>query len=414
MKQQIQNNQIPKGWKEQNFEDVFKIFGGDAAPKGEELGGEIDFVRMQDLGRVGNSIYINNVKDSVSEKIIQSKKLKTFKAGSILIPRSGSVHLNHRAILKKDSCVVSHIAILENKNTENSNLFLYYLLKTIDMKQIMHQTTGLNLIRFEDLKQLRLIIPPMETQQQIVQEIETQFTRLDAAVKSLKKVKEKLEVYRKAVLNQLFYGDKKTFPEIISKEKNSMKRGPFGGSLKKDIFVSSGYLIYEQHHPINNNFNFGRYFITKEKFEEMKNFSVKPGDLLISCSGTIGKIAEIPKENFKEGIINQALLKITLDNSKVLNKYFLFLFQSQYIQKHLIKISRGVAIKNVPSVKELKTIKFPIPTIQEQQQIVQEIESKFSVIDKVEEVVNNSLKKAERLRKSILKSAFEGRLVKEE
>lgn len=304
----------------------------------------------------------------------------------------------------------SAMKILNLKEDKDFDLkFIFYQMQIQNVNTTTHKRYYLS--KYQNIK---FLFPPLSEQNLIVQEIEKQFTRLDEAVKSLKAVKQKIEIYRKAVLKKAFYGDKKTFPEIISKEKHSMKRGPFGGSLKKEIFVPSGYLVYEQYHPINNDFTFGRYFINQAKFEEMKAFSVKPGDLLISCSGTIGKIAEIPKEKFKEGIINQALLKITLDDSKVLNKYFLYLFQSEYIQKHLTKVSRGVAIKNVPSVKELKTIEFPIPLIPEQQIIIQNIESKFSVIDKIEQVVEASLTKSEKLRKSILKSAFEGKLVKME
>ena len=86
--------------------------------------------------------------------------------------------------------------------------------------------------------------------------------------------------------------------------------------------------------------------------------------------------------------------------------------EADYVQKHLTKISRGVAIKNVPPMKDMKNIEFPIPSIEEHQIIIQNIEDKFSVIDKIEQAVSQSLSKAELLRKSILKSAFEGRLVK--
>jgi type I restriction enzyme S subunit len=310
--------------------------------------------------------------------------------------------------------VGSTIARLRLKKDMNTKYITYFL--SFNFSNLNQDIKGSAIphIKPKKLLELNIRYPSLKEQALIVSAIETQFTRLDSAIKSLKTIKEKIQLYRKAVLKKAFEkGEPKTFPEIISKEKHSMKRGPFGGSLKKEIFVPSGYLVYEQNHPINNNFSFGRYFITKEKFEEMKAFSVKPGDLLISCSGTIGKIAEIPKEDFREGIINQALLKITLDNSKVLNNYFIYLFESDIIQKYLTKVSRGVAIKNVPSVKELKEIKFPIPPIGKQVNILSDIESKFSVIDKVEEIVNTSLKKAEMLKKSILKSAFEGRLVRE-
>jgi restriction endonuclease S subunit len=393
MIQQTQNKQLPKRWKESDFSKCFQsIAPTNKIKKSTYLKEGILPVIDQGEDLIGGYINENSKKQKTSLPIIIfGDHTRRFK------------FINFDFVAGADGIKILKI------NESIDPKFAFYQCLTLKFPNKGYSR------HFQFVNKTKITYPESKEEQTlIVQEIEKQFTRLDASVKSLKSVKKKLEVYRKAVLNKSFYGDKKTFPEIISKEKHSMKRGPFGGSLKKEIFVPSGFLVYEQYHPINNDFDFGRYFITKEKFEEMKAFFVKPGDLLISCSGTIGKIAEIPEENFEEGIINQALLKITLDNSKVLNKYFIYLFQSQYIQKHLTKISRGVAIKNVPSVKELKTIEFPIPSIQEQQTIIQEIESKFSVIDKIEQVVNESLEKSEKLRKSILKSAFEGKLVKME
>jgi len=198
---------------------------------------------------------------------------------------------------------------------------------------------------------------------------------------------------------------------LCNKDKKSIRRGPFGGSLKKEIFVNSGYKIYEQKHAIENNFTIGHYYITKEKYEEMKSFSVKPGDIIISCSGTIGKIAIIPP-NAEEGIINQALLKLSLDKNKVLTKYFIYLFESDLIQKKLTKISRGVAIKNVPSVKDLKLIAFPIPpTIEEQQKIVDEIETQFTRLDASVKDLKNIGFKLEIYINSLIQSALQGKLI---
>ena len=72
-----------------------------------------------------------------------------------------------------------------------------------------------------------------------------------------------------------------------------MVRGPFGGNFKKENFIKNGYAVYEQQHAISNKFNF-RYFIDKNKFNSMKRFSVKANDLIMSCSGTMGKVAIIP------------------------------------------------------------------------------------------------------------------------
>ena len=115
----------------------------------------------------------------------------------------------------------------------------------------------------------------------------------------------------------------KTLPEIVMKERNAIKRGPFGGSLKKQDFVEEGYLVYEQKHAIHEDFEYEKYYITKKKYEDMIAFKVIPGDLIVSCSGTLGRIAEVPN-NAPEGIINQALLKLSLDQTIMKNKFFVY------------------------------------------------------------------------------------------
>jgi type I restriction enzyme M protein len=166
------------------------------------------------------------------------------------------------------------------------------------------------------------------------------------------------------------------------------KRGPFGGSLKKETFVPDGYLVYEQYHAINDDFNFGRYFIDETKFQEMIGFEVKPSDLLISCSGTMGRIAIVP-ENAKRGIINQALLKLTLDQNRILPLYLKKILEAEEVQERHFRNQEGAAIQNVASVKVLKEIEIPLPPLEIQQQIVAEIEGYQKVIDGAKQVVKN-------------------------
>jgi type I restriction enzyme M protein len=175
------------------------------------------------------------------------------------------------------------------------------------------------------------------------------------------------------------------------------KRGPFGGSLKKEIFVNQGYLVYEQYHAINNDFNFGRYFINEEKFQEMKGFEVSPNDLLISCSGTMGKIAIVPL-NAVKGIINQALLKLTPDTNKINPIYLKKVLESENIQALYFRDQEGAAIQNVASVKVLKDIEIPLPPIKIQERIIseinmaeQEIENLQNQITKKKEVISTKI-----------------------
>lgn len=168
-------------------------------------------------------------------------------------------------------------------------------------------------------------------------------------------------------------------------------RGPFGGSLKKECFQNSGFAVYEQQNAIYNKFAF-RYFISEEKFNELKRFEVFPNDLIMSCSGTMGKVAIVP-ENASKGIINQALLKLTANEN--LNVKYLKYFFENTITKDLNDNSRGGAIKNVASVAILKEILIPLPSLELQNKIV-EILDKFS---QATSELQKELKKENELRK---------------
>lgn len=149
-------------------------------------------------------------------------------------------------------------------------------------------------------------------------------------------------------------------------------RGPFGGALKKEIFVESGYAVYEQQHAIYNQFDSIRYFIDEKKFEELKRFELTEGDLIMSCSGTMGKVAIVPK-NVKRGIINQALLKLTPCN-RLNVEYLKACMESELFQTNLSNETHGAAIKNVASVAVLKELQIPLPPIQEQLRISTQLE----------------------------------------
>jgi type I restriction enzyme S subunit len=181
-------------------------------------------------------------------------------------------------------------------------------------------------------------------------------------------------------------------------------RGPFGGSLKKSCFKSNGNAVYEQQHAIYNQFNKIRYFVDDEKFEEMKRFELKSGDLIMSCSGTMGKVAIVP-DGIKKGIINQALLKLT--PSKDLDvKYLRYWMSSNDFQESLAKYTVGAAIKNVASVKILKQIEAPLPLLEEQKQIVALLDEAFIAIDQAKANIEKNIVNAKELFQSKLNAIF--------
>jgi type I restriction enzyme S subunit len=140
----------------------------------------------------------------------------------------------------------------------------------------------------------------------------------------------------------------------------------------------------------------------------MKRFELFPSDLIMSCSGTMGKVAIVPN-GIKRGIINQALLKLT-PGAKVLNSFLKLWMESSAFQEALMQEAGGAAIQNVASVKILKEIKIPLPTIHEQKSIVESINLFSEETQRLEAIYQQKIAALDELKKSLLHQAFSGQL----
>ena len=149
------------------------------------------------------------------------------------------------------------------------------------------------------------------------------------------------------------------------------KKGPFGSSLTKSMFVPKGentIKVYEQKNAINKNYKLGNYYITKQYFNEsMSGFEVEPGDIIVSCAGTIGETYILPS-NMEKGIINQALMKMKIFNN--INKEFFLIYFDQILKNEAIKNGKGTAMKNIPPFTIFKEYLIPIPPFEEQERII--------------------------------------------
>jgi type I restriction enzyme S subunit len=153
------------------------------------------------------------------------------------------------------------------------------------------------------------------------------------------------------------------FKDIVS-QKNGFLRGPFGGDLKKEIFVNKDantYKVYEQGVVLNSDKNIGRYYISeKEYLTKLSRFTVQDKDFLISCSGmNMGAIYQL-NAPFERGIINQALLRIRLNNEIVDDNFFYYLFK-KLISKKITSGTGSSAIPNFPGLDIIKNIEFDLP-----------------------------------------------------
>ena len=160
---------------------------------------------------------------------------------------------------------------------------------------------------------------------------------------------------------------------------NGYIRGPFGSTLKRGEMRESGIPVYEQKNAIYNTREF-RFFIDETKFKELSRFQVRTNDLIISCSGTVGKISII-KESDPKGIISQALLILRPDILKIDPKYLFYFLSSKQGFELITQSSHGLVQVNIAEKKIVQKIPIPLPPLPEQKAIAEVLSS---IDDKIE------------------------------
>ena len=189
------------------------------------------------------------------------------------------------------------------------------------------------------------------------------------------------------------------------------KKGPFGSSITKSMFVPdspSAIKVYEQKNAINKDASLGNYFISEEKYESLKGFEIFPNDIIVSCAGTIGETYVMPK-NMRKGIINQALMKITLHDLRILDFYLIY-FDCQ-LKTAAREQGHGVALKNIPPFDVLKKYLVPIPPIQEQTRIVDTVNDLLGTVSSIDTFKDELFDSITSVKSKILDLAIRGKLV---
>ena len=251
----------------------------------------------------------------------------------------------------------------------------------------------------DDLLNMELPVLSKEEQQHVISVL----NKAEGLITSRKRELAKLDGLIKARFVEMF-GDPETNPMgwnqvTVNDVCSSIVRGPFGSALKKEFFVEpdeTTYKVYEQKHAIQKDATIGTYYVTKEKYNELKRFECVPGDILMSCSGTMGELYRLPEE-CERGIINQALCKFTL-NEKILPICFL-----TYMRQTIGNLeTKGSGIKNIAAVSYVKAMPINLPPI--------EVQEKFAAfteqVDKSKIAVQNSLNKIQMLFDSLMQQYF--------
>ncbi|WP_294960606.1 restriction endonuclease subunit S [Sulfurimonas sp.] len=397
---------LKEGWEVKKLGEVCKIVGGGTPSKKKEeyYNGNILWATVRDM-KVET---ITDTEHKITQDAIKNSSTNIIPKDNIII--ATRVGLGKVCKLQYDTAInqdLKGIIPLDSKKISIEFLFRWF---TSISEKIISEGTGATVqgVKLTFINSLSIFIPPLQEQERIVAILDEAFGAIEKAKANaqlnLKNAKELFESY----LQSIFKNKGDDWEEKKWGELCHFVRGPFGGSLKKSMFKDEGYVVYEQKHAIHDHFNQIRYFIDEDKFTEMKRFEVKPNDIIMSCSGSIGKVAIIP-ENIPRGIINQALLKLT-PNKGVFVHFIKHWLRSKIFQDIIFEHSGGAAIPNVPSAKIMKEILIPFPKFEEQEKIVEKIEAILSQTKKLESIYEQKLQDLDELKKSILQKAFNGEL----
>jgi len=458
------------------------------SPKNQTSSGKYPYVTARNVRSTGL--------DLVNLKYLQESDHKAIyrrcdpKKGDVLLVKDG-VNTGDAAIntLDEEISLLSSVCLLRaHPGILSGNFLRYFLMSPIGAELLRGKMTGTAIKRIvlAHIKELPVPIAPIAEQERVVDEIEKQFTRLDAALQSLKRVRANLKRYRASVLKAACEGRlvpteaelaraegrdyetanklvqrilkerrakweadrsekltaqrrkskneewKKTYLEPSSPNTTDLKQLPEGwlwiraeqlcDFITKGTTPSANKLlndkgeipfvkVYNLTHRGELNFSLKPTFISRKTHcEDLARSKVIPGDVLMNIVGPpLGKVSIVP-DTYSEWNINQAIAVFRPMLSY--NRRFLTVsLLADHILSWAVRRSKATAGQFNLTLEICRDLPLPLPPLSEQHRIVDEVDRRLSVIEELEALVAANVKRAERLRQSILKRAFEGKLI---
>lgn len=432
MKEVQEINQLPKDWKKQKFAEViefltdFQANGSFAGLKDNvQYYSEKNFAVLVRLKDLRHDLKDENAFVYTDEKGYEFLKKSRVVEGDVLVANVGA---GVGTTLKMPKFI--------GKATLGPNMFRVDLKESISSKFFFAFSNSLNYwqqlklvsagsgqpkINKSQYRSIEIPVPPLETQLAIVSKIEELFSELDKGIENLRIAQQQLKTYRQAVLKWAFEG-KLTNENVkdgelpegwqeceIKKVCNNIKVGivvkPTNFYSKDREGVKAFRSANVREFKINDS---DWVYFTKEANEINYRTKLKEGDVLLVRSGYPGTSCVVSKRFDGTNAID---ILIVTPNKSLISSAYLCAFNNSPLGKGMFRTqSRGVAQKHL-NVGEYSKLKINFPSLTQQENIILEIERRLSVADKMEESINQSLQQAEALRQSILKKAFEGRII---
>ena len=410
---------IPSNWKWTTIENIISkdVGGGTPSKSVPEYweNGIIPWMSVKDFSSAQNGILEDTI-DHITQAGLENSSSNLVDSNAIIICMR--MALGKIVKLKKPMAINQDLRAIWLKPYVDNDYFVYFY-STLKVEGHGMTVAGINK---KQLLNYPFPLPPLAEQKRIVQRVEKIFHILDTIDEAQDKYSADMDVLKSKLITagiqgklteqlesdgtaeELYQQIQEEKDNILSERKgrkdNKIKpigedvpfeipnnwkwirfgetgffrKGPFGSSLTKSMFVPKNedtIKVYEQQHAIKKDDSLGEYYITSEYFDAtMSGFEVISGDIIISCAGTIGETYIMP-DKIEKGIINQALMRVTVVPS-IDKQFFLYYFDANLKQN--AKEGNGMAITNIPPFDVLKNWYFPLPPLDEQKRIAEKLE----------------------------------------
>ncbi len=383
-------------WIKCKIGDIFNFVGGGTPSKtnGKYWNGDIPWASIKDI----KGDFLNSTINKITYEGLTNSASNLVAIDEVIL----ATRINPgRPIISKINTSINQDLKVVKPKLELPSVFVFYLFKFLE-KEIVGLSSGTTVlgIGLNRLKDIKFSLPPLPEQRAIVKKLESLFSSLDAGVADLKKAQQQLKIYRQAVLKKAFDSNGEF---VIIGECFSFLGGGTPSKQNKDYWngdINWASIKDIKGDILNNTID----YITEEGLKNSSSNLAEKDEVILATRINPGKTII---SNIRTAI-NQDL-KVIKPFQKCDHKYVHYLFKS--IEHKCLKVSSGTTVLGI-SLPNLKEIEIPFENdIHKQAQIVKQIESRLSVCDSIEQNIKDSLEKAEALRQSILKKAFEGNLL---
>ncbi|WP_162795920.1 restriction endonuclease subunit S [Pedobacter nanyangensis] len=401
----MKKRNIPNSWKWVTIDDIgIIVSGGTPSTKEEEFwNGDIPWVTPADLSNY-DSIYISKGQRNISKVGLEYSSAIKIPKNSIIF--SSRAPIGYVAITSNDLATNQGFKNLVLPSEELINpKFVYYYLKTVkEIAENMASGTTFLELSATKFKQIPFPLPPIEDQNSIVEKIDEIFSQLDKSIEDINSAITKINLSKTSIAKKYFNDindEKRYLGEII--EITSSKR------IFKSEYLDSGIPFYRIREIVELSKNYSteeKIFISEDRYKEIKEkFGVpKKNDILLTAIGTIGEVYIVNGDNpfyFKDG--NILWLKL---NEKIDSMFLKLCLQNEISQ---IKHFSGSTYEAL-NIERLKSIKIPFPSLDVQRNVSSIIEHNLSNLKKLEEDLEDQIRKTKLLYRKTLQYAFQGEL----